>query len=78
MFGTRKLLPLVLLAGLGALGATSAYGHGHGGHGHFRHGHGHFGHGHGHWGHGHGHWGHCHVRRRFDEFGDLVVRRVCF
>ena len=86
MFGTRKLFPLILLASLSVFGATAASAHGHGhfghGHGHFGHGHGHghFGHGHGHWhGHvGHGHWGHCHVRRGFTEFGDLVVRRVCF
>ena len=92
MFGSRKLFPLLVVAALGTFGATaaSAHGHGHFGHGHFGHGHfghGHFGHGHGHWGHGHGHghWGygtvyyggHCHTRRWVDDFGDVVVRRVC-
>ncbi|OHV05101.1 hypothetical protein BK022_27360 [Methylorubrum extorquens] len=84
MFGSRKLFPLLVVAALSTFGATAASAHGHG------HGHGHFGHGHGHWGHGHGHghfgpWGHatvyygghCHTRRWVDDFGDVVVRRVC-
>jgi hypothetical protein len=83
MSGSRKLFPLLVVAALGTFGATAASAHGHG---HF--GHGHFGHGHGHWEHDHGHfgpWGHaavyyggyCHTRRWVDEFGDVVVRRVC-
>ncbi|MEE7459814.1 hypothetical protein MPAR168_23415 [Methylorubrum populi] len=84
MFGSRKLFPLLVVAALGTFGATAASAHGHG-HGHFGHGHGH-----GHWGHGHGHghfghWGraavyyggHCHTRRWVNDFGDVMVRRVC-
>lgn len=86
MFGSRKLIPLLIAVSLGAFGATAASAHGHGGHGHGGHGHG--DHGHGHWGHGHGHshWGHasvyhgghCHVRRGFNAFGEFVVRKVCY
>ena len=74
MFGSRKLIPLLVVFGMGAFGATAALahgpghkGHGHGGHGHGGHGHG--GHGHGHWGHGHGHWGHGHYGFRPVYYG---------
>lgn len=91
MFGSRKLVPLLVMAALGTFGATAASAHGPGhGHGHGHFGHGHFGHGHGHWGHGHGHghfggWGystvlyggHCHTRRWINPFGEVVLRRVC-
>ncbi|MBX9931218.1 MAG: hypothetical protein K2Y56_06730 [Methylobacterium sp.] len=87
MFGSRKLIPLLVIVGMGAFGATaaSAHGHTHGGHGH---GHGGHGHGHGQWGngHGHGHWGHasvyygghCHIRHGYNPYGEFVVRRVCY
>lgn len=94
MFGSRKLIPLLVVIGMGAFGATAASAHGPGGHGHGGHGHGGHSHGgHGHWGHGygHGHWGHrhhaftpvyyggeCHIRRGYNVFGEFVSRRICY
>ncbi|MGE7156223.1 hypothetical protein ACQKJ1_21115 [Methylorubrum rhodesianum] len=86
MSGGRRLMSLVLLVGLSAVGATEAFAHGPNHRPFPGHRPGHVGHSH--WGHKHHHFspwgysniyygGHCHTRRWINDFGDVVVRRFC-